>query len=92
MTPKTIKPVVATEAKSAAHSPCTLAVAACRLAAIAAIAETSRFVALAYVQEANAQFERATELAADDAKDKKQVNTAFRWTVAAKAAADSLSR
>ena len=72
-----------TQAKSSAHSPCTQAVAACRLAAIAAIAEPIALVAQAYAAEAYRQFSIAQAAAADDNKDRKQVATAERWTIAA---------
>jgi hypothetical protein len=67
-------------------------VADCRLAAIAAIAEQSAFVAAAYVQQAKADLKRAQDAAADDIKDRKQVATAKRWVEAAEAAAKSTNR
>lgn len=78
-----MKQTQSTTTKAAPHSPCTQAVAACRLAAIAAIAEPVQLVAQAYAAEAYRQLSIAQAAAADDAKDKRQVATAERWVIAA---------
>ena len=82
-TQSTTPTVETTTTKAAPHSPCTQAVAACRLAAIAAIAEPIQLVAQAYAAEAYRQFGIAQSAAADDTKDKRQVATAERWMIAA---------
>jgi hypothetical protein len=82
---------IETTAKVSAHSPCTLSVAACRLAAIAAIADTdSPIVANAYARQAEDHAKTAAEVAADDNKDRRQVKIAQRWVKAAMAVAGSV--
>lgn len=67
-----------------AHSPCTVAVGKCRLAAIAAIAEVKApFVAKAYADQAEAFLAEAQGVAADDIKDSRQLEIAQRWVTAA---------
>ena len=83
------QPTTPAPAKAAAHSPCTLAVAACRLAAIAAIADPVALVARAYAAEALRQLGLAEAAAADDTKDRRQCATARRWVLAADTAAAS---
>jgi len=86
-------PATQTQTKVAKHSPCALAVAACRLAAIAAIAEPAQLVARAYAAEASRQAGIAEDTAADDPKDMmRQIATAHRWVLAAEAAAESRLR
>lgn len=69
-----------------AHSPATVLIGKCRLAAIAAIAEFKMpVVAKAYADQAEEFLIEAQGVAADDIKDNRQLEIGQRWVTASAA-------